>query len=128
MYVELPAEIECPTCGTKNEVNLVDLAEGQVLTCSKCKRILVGGENIEVEAKDVKTLLKGAQSRMLKNFVITFAIFAVIIFLIIIGASKALHIQMEDEVILFMLGIFRAIFVLLLGVIWSIKKWFAIFD
>jgi hypothetical protein len=127
MYVELPAEIECPTCGTKNKVNLVDLAEGQVLTCSECKGILVD-KNIEVEAKDVKALLKGAQSSMLKNFVITFAIFAVIIFLIMIGVSKALHIQMEDEVILFILGIFGAIFVLLLGVIWSIKKWFAIFD
>ena len=126
--MELPAEIECPTCKTKNEVNLVDLAEGHSITCSGCQRtLLVKGEPIKAEIKDVNAILKETQSSILRNFVGTFAIIAVAIFLLIFGVSKVLNIQIEGEVILFILGIFGMIFAVLLGFLWLIKKWFAIF-
>lgn len=126
--MELPAVIECPACGTKNEVNLVDFAEGHVITCSGCQRnLLVKGEPIKAELKDVDAILKETQSSILRSFVGTSVIIAVAISLVIFGVSKVLNIQIEGEVFLFILGIFGMIFAVLLGFLWLIKKWFAIF-
>lgn len=126
--MELPTVIECPVCRTKNEVNLVDFAEGHVITCSGCQRdLLVRGEPIKAELKDVNAILRETQSSILKNFVGTSAIIAVAIFLVIISVSKVVNIQIEGEVFLFILGIFGTIFAVLLGFLWLIKKWFALF-
>lgn len=127
--MELPAEIECPHCGTKNDVNLLSLTDSNAIKCSRCERILLEGvETIRVEAEDVKTLLERTQSNILRNIVLTFGIFFVIIILTFIGASTVLNIQMEGEVILLILGIFGAIFAVLLGFFWLVKKWFAVLE
>jgi uncharacterized paraquat-inducible protein A len=128
MFMELPSKIECPHCGTENDVNLLQLADGHAMTCSRCGRpLLEGVETIRVEAEDVKTLIEGTQSTVLRNIALTFGVFFVIIILIFVGAHTVLDIQIQGEVILLIVGIFGAIFAVLLGFFWLVKKWFAAF-
>ena len=126
--MELPSKIECPHCGTENDVNLLQLTDGHAMKCSRCGRpLLEGVETIRVEAEDVKTLIEGTQSTVLRNIALTFGVFLVIIILIFVGASTVLNIQIQGEVILLIVGIFGAVIAVLLGFFWLLKKWFAVF-
>ena len=126
--MELPSKIECPHCGAENNVNLLQLTDGYAMKCSRCGRpLLEGVETVRVEAEDVKTLIEGTQSTVLRNIALTFGVFLVIIILIFVGVGTVLNIQIQGEVILLIVGIFGAIIAVLLGFFWLVKKWFAIF-
>ena len=121
--VELQAEIECPHCGTKNEVNLLKLTERDAMTCSKCRRSLLESvDAIRVEARDVKTFMKRTQRNIFRNIVLTSGIISVIIIIIFVAASTVFNIPIHSEVILLILGISGAFFAVLLGFFWLLKK------
>ena len=127
--MELPAEIKCPHCGTRNEVNLLNLAGAHSLTCSGCNRLLLEDtESITVEPEDIKPFIQKTQSNILRTFFLTSGIIFVIIVFIFVAASTVLNIQMEGDIMMVILAIFGAIFVVLLGFFWLLKKVFAVFQ
>ncbi|MBU7018687.1 MAG: hypothetical protein HXS44_14350 [Theionarchaea archaeon] len=127
--MELPADIKCPHCGTQNKVNLLNLTGGHPLMCSGCNRLLLEDvDNIKVQPEDVKTFIKKTQKNILRTFLLTSGILFVIIISVFVAASTALNVQMEGDVIMVILGILGAIFVVLIGFFWLLKKVFAVLN
>jgi DNA-directed RNA polymerase subunit RPC12/RpoP len=61
MRMQLPVEVECPECGTRNGIDLFHIEDGDTVKCRGCGRSIllkIEGNGIESVKKSMRNLEK----------------------------------------------------------------------